>query len=56
MGGFVTPRTPGIAPAVDAAMGPAPRIGEHGRAILGELGLGAVAIAGLAAEGILRLP
>jgi crotonobetainyl-CoA:carnitine CoA-transferase CaiB-like acyl-CoA transferase len=39
MGYFKTPRTPGIALAADAAMMPAPRIGEHGRTILAELGI-----------------
>jgi crotonobetainyl-CoA:carnitine CoA-transferase CaiB-like acyl-CoA transferase len=56
MGEFRTPRTPGVPFAVDAAMTPAPAIGEHGREILGGLGFDAAAIAGLAAEGVLRLP
>jgi crotonobetainyl-CoA:carnitine CoA-transferase CaiB-like acyl-CoA transferase len=56
IGRFFTPRTPGIPPAADAAMGPAPRIGEHGRAILAELGIADAAIAGLAADGVLGLP
>jgi len=47
---FKVPRTPGVSPAVDAALPPAPRIGEHGRAILGELGFDEAAIARLAAE------
>ena len=56
VGQFKTPRTPGISPAVEAAMAPAPRIGEHGRAILAELGIDMPRIAGLCAEGILLLP
>jgi crotonobetainyl-CoA:carnitine CoA-transferase CaiB-like acyl-CoA transferase len=56
MGRFHTPRTPGISPAVDAAMTPAPRIGEHGNAILAELGIDAATIARLRAENILLLP
>ena len=39
MGQFPTPRTPGVPLAVDAALPPAPRIGEHGAAILAELGV-----------------
>jgi crotonobetainyl-CoA:carnitine CoA-transferase CaiB-like acyl-CoA transferase len=53
---FQVPRTPGITAAVDAALAPAPRIGEHGAAILGDLGLDEAAIARLVAEGALRLP
>jgi crotonobetainyl-CoA:carnitine CoA-transferase CaiB-like acyl-CoA transferase len=56
MGRFHTPRTPGISPAVDAAMTPAPRIGEHGSAILAELGIDRATIARLRAENILLLP
>ncbi len=56
MGEFHTPRTPGVAAAADAALCPAPGIGEHGRAILAELGISGEAIARLAAEGVLRLP
>jgi len=56
MGQFRTPRTPGVSPGADAAMTPAPRIGEHGRAILAELGIDAAAIARLAAERVVRLP
>jgi crotonobetainyl-CoA:carnitine CoA-transferase CaiB-like acyl-CoA transferase len=56
MGQFQTPRTPGISLAVDAAMIPAPRIGEHGSAILAELGIDGETIARLSAEGILLLP
>jgi crotonobetainyl-CoA:carnitine CoA-transferase CaiB-like acyl-CoA transferase len=56
MGRFCNPRTPGVAPAADRAMAPAPGIGEHGREILAALGYGLTAIAGLAAEGVVRLP
>ena len=56
MGCFATPRTPGIAAAADAALAPAPRIGEHGEAILAGLGLDPAAIAWLRAEGALFLP
>jgi crotonobetainyl-CoA:carnitine CoA-transferase CaiB-like acyl-CoA transferase len=56
MGCFKTPRTPGIPPEADTAMLPAPRIGEHGKAILGELGIDAATIARLCAEGILYIP
>ncbi len=56
MGRFPTPRTPGVPPSADAALSPAPRLGEHGRAILAELGFDRAAIAGLAAEGVLGLP
>ena len=56
MGQFKTPRTPGISLAVDTAMTPAPRIGEHGSAILAELGIDGAMIARLSAEGILLLP
>lgn len=47
---FKVPRTPGISAAVDAALSPAPHLGEHGRAILAELGYDDPAIARLAAE------
>ncbi|HTZ37790.1 MAG TPA: CoA transferase [Stellaceae bacterium] len=53
---FKVPRTPGASAAADAALPPAPRIGEHGRAILADIGLDAAAIARLAAEGALMLP
>jgi crotonobetainyl-CoA:carnitine CoA-transferase CaiB-like acyl-CoA transferase len=53
---FKVPRTPGIAAAVDAMLGPAPGIGEHGAAILAELGLDRGAAARLVAEGAVRLP
>jgi crotonobetainyl-CoA:carnitine CoA-transferase CaiB-like acyl-CoA transferase len=56
MPAFKVPRTPGIAAATDAALAPAPRLGEHGRAILAELGLDDAAIAGLVAEKALVLP
>jgi crotonobetainyl-CoA:carnitine CoA-transferase CaiB-like acyl-CoA transferase len=56
MGQFQTPRTPGVALAVDAAMTPAPRIGEHGAAILSELGIDPKTIAQLQAENILLIP
>jgi crotonobetainyl-CoA:carnitine CoA-transferase CaiB-like acyl-CoA transferase len=56
MGQFQTPRTPGIPLAIDAALTPAPHIGEHGAAILGELGFGPERIARLGAEGILLIP
>ncbi len=56
MPAFKVPRTPGISAAVDAALSPAPHIGEHGRAILGELGLDEAAIARLAAENAVLLP
>ena len=56
VGHFPTPRTPGIPPAIDAAMSPAPRIGEHGAAILAEIGFDAAAIARFSAENILFIP
>jgi len=56
MGQFPTPRTPGIPFAVDAALPPAPRIGEHGAAILAEIGIDPAMIAGLCAENILLVP
>ena len=56
IGEFRTPRTPGIVAAADAAMRPAPGIGEDGRAILAELGLTDEAIGRLAADGVLGLP
>ena len=52
VGHFPAPRTPGIHPAVDAAMAPAPRIGEHGVAILAEIGFDAAAIARFRADNI----
>ncbi|MGH7065531.1 MAG: CaiB/BaiF CoA transferase family protein, partial [Stellaceae bacterium] len=56
MGQFRTPRTPGLSAAADAALAPAPRIGEHGRAVLTGLGFDDDAITRLAAKGALRLP
>jgi crotonobetainyl-CoA:carnitine CoA-transferase CaiB-like acyl-CoA transferase len=56
MGQFRTPRTPGVSAAADAALAPAPDIGEHGREILSGLGFAAAAIARLATEGVVRLP
>jgi crotonobetainyl-CoA:carnitine CoA-transferase CaiB-like acyl-CoA transferase len=56
MGRFPTPRTPGIPFEVDAALLPAPRIGEHGAAILAEIGIGPAVIARLCAENILFVP
>jgi crotonobetainyl-CoA:carnitine CoA-transferase CaiB-like acyl-CoA transferase len=56
MGQFPAPRTPGIPLAVDAALPPAPRIGEHGAAILAEIGIDPGAIASLCAEKILLIP
>jgi crotonobetainyl-CoA:carnitine CoA-transferase CaiB-like acyl-CoA transferase len=56
MGLFRAARTPGVPAEIDAAMPPAPAIGEHGRDILTGLGLDAARIAGLAAEGALFLP
>ena len=56
MGQFQTPRTFGVPLAVDAAMTPAPRIGEHGAAILSELGIDPKTIAQLQAENILLIP
>jgi crotonobetainyl-CoA:carnitine CoA-transferase CaiB-like acyl-CoA transferase len=56
MGQFPTPRTPGIPFEVDAALLPAPRIGEHGAAILGEIGLDPAMIARLREENILLTP
>ena len=53
---FKVPRTPGISPEVDAALAPAPHIGEHGREILGGLGYDAEAVARLVAEQVVALP
>lgn len=53
---FKVPRTPGVSAAADAALPPAPRLGEHGRDILAGLGLDAPAIDRLRAEGTLLLP
>jgi crotonobetainyl-CoA:carnitine CoA-transferase CaiB-like acyl-CoA transferase len=56
MGQFPTPRTPGVPLTVDAAMTPAPRIGEHGAVILRELGIDPAIISQLQAENILLIP
>jgi crotonobetainyl-CoA:carnitine CoA-transferase CaiB-like acyl-CoA transferase len=56
MPAFKVPRTPGIAAAADAALSPAPAIGEHGGAILAGLGIDAAARARLVAEGAVYLP
>jgi crotonobetainyl-CoA:carnitine CoA-transferase CaiB-like acyl-CoA transferase len=56
MPAFKVPRTPGISPEAEAALPPAPRIGEHGREILAELGLDAAVQARLATEGAVFLP
>jgi crotonobetainyl-CoA:carnitine CoA-transferase CaiB-like acyl-CoA transferase len=56
MAQFQTPRMPGVPLAVDTATTPAPGIGEHGGAILAELGIDPATIARLNAEGILLLP
>ncbi len=56
MPAFKVPRTPGISPAADAALSPAPHIGEHGRAILAELGYDDIAVARLAAERVVAFP
>jgi crotonobetainyl-CoA:carnitine CoA-transferase CaiB-like acyl-CoA transferase len=56
MGQFLAPRTPGIPLGIDAGLPPAPRIGEHGAAILAEIGIDAAAIARLSAENVLFVP
>lgn len=56
MPAFKVPRTPGISPAADAALAPAPHIGEHGRAILTELGYDDAAVARLSAEKVVAFP
>jgi crotonobetainyl-CoA:carnitine CoA-transferase CaiB-like acyl-CoA transferase len=56
VGVFRAPRTPGVPLVTEAALSPAPGIGEHGREILAELGLDAAEIAHLATAGIVRLP
>ena len=48
-------RTPGVPADIDRSLAPAPAIGEHSRVVLAELGLDMAAIAGLAADGVLRL-
>jgi crotonobetainyl-CoA:carnitine CoA-transferase CaiB-like acyl-CoA transferase len=55
MGRIRTPRTPGVAAAIDAAMPPSPAVGEHGRAVLAELRFTAGDIERLAERGILHL-
>jgi crotonobetainyl-CoA:carnitine CoA-transferase CaiB-like acyl-CoA transferase len=56
MGLFRAACTPGVPAEIDAAMPPAPGIGEHGREILASHGISAERITGLAAEGVLHLP
>ena len=56
MGLFRAARTPGVPAATDAAMPPAPAIGEHGRDILAGIGLDEARIAALVTEGALFLP
>jgi crotonobetainyl-CoA:carnitine CoA-transferase CaiB-like acyl-CoA transferase len=56
MPAFKVPRTPGISAEADAALLAAPRIGEHGAAILVELGLDPAAIGRLVAEKTVLLP
>lgn len=56
MPAFKVPRTPGISAEIDAALSPAPHIGEHGRTILAQLGLDDVAITRLVAEEVVVLP
>jgi crotonobetainyl-CoA:carnitine CoA-transferase CaiB-like acyl-CoA transferase len=56
MPAFKVPRTPGISPAADVALSPAPHIGEHGRVILAELGYDEAAMARLVAEEAVVLP
>jgi crotonobetainyl-CoA:carnitine CoA-transferase CaiB-like acyl-CoA transferase len=56
MPAFKVPRTPGISAAADAALSPAPKIGDHGRAILADLGLDDAAIGRLVAEKALVVP
>ncbi len=56
MPAFKVPRTPGISAAVDAALSPAPHVGEHGREVLAGLGLDDAAVARLVAEKAVVLP
>ena len=56
MPAFKVPRTPGISPEADAALSPAPHIGEHGRLIVAELGYDDTALARLVAEEAVVLP
>jgi crotonobetainyl-CoA:carnitine CoA-transferase CaiB-like acyl-CoA transferase len=53
---FFTPRIPGISHGPTAAMTPAPRIGEHGGAILAELGIDPATIDRLRSARILHIP
>jgi crotonobetainyl-CoA:carnitine CoA-transferase CaiB-like acyl-CoA transferase len=53
---FKVPRTPGISAAADAALSPAPHVGEHGREVLAGLGLDDAAVARLVAEKAVVLP
>ena len=55
-GKFPTSRAPGVPLTADAALPSAPRIGEHGAAILAELGLDPKTIARLCAENIMWIP
>ncbi|HTQ34777.1 MAG TPA: CoA transferase [Stellaceae bacterium] len=56
MPAFKVPRTPGVPPEIDTVLSPAPRLGEHGRTILAELGFDDAAMARLAAENVVVLP
>jgi crotonobetainyl-CoA:carnitine CoA-transferase CaiB-like acyl-CoA transferase len=56
MPAFKVPRTPGVSATADAALSPAPHVGEHGRAILAELGYDDAIIARLVAEEAVVLP
>ncbi|HEY1795541.1 MAG TPA: CoA transferase [Stellaceae bacterium] len=56
MPAFKVPRTPGVSPEADRALGPAPHVGEHSKAILAGLGMAADRIAALAAERAIGLP
>jgi crotonobetainyl-CoA:carnitine CoA-transferase CaiB-like acyl-CoA transferase len=56
MGSFKVPRTPGVPPDADRDLAPAPRIGEHGHAVLAGLGYREADIERLVAERAVRLP
>jgi crotonobetainyl-CoA:carnitine CoA-transferase CaiB-like acyl-CoA transferase len=56
MPAFKVPRTPGVSAATDTALSPAPHLGEHGHAILSDLGYDDAAIARLVAEETVVLP
>jgi crotonobetainyl-CoA:carnitine CoA-transferase CaiB-like acyl-CoA transferase len=56
MPAFKVPRTPGVSPEAEASLSPAPRIGEHGRALLSGLGFDEAAIGRLIAERVLLAP